>query len=440
MRKLSVQIITIVLLCNCIVLSRAADLLPIPDKLVAITFDDGSKTDLTYAAPLLKKYGFGATIFITEGLNTKVDKKHYLTWEECKMLNDDGFEIGNHTATHPAVSQLSRAQFITELEVIENRCKEHGIPLPKTFCYPGYASSPMNVKVLESKGYLFARRGVAPEGKFTDEGDSGPAYDSESHDPLLVPTTAAFGPNFTFDMFVEAVAKARDGKICVLTYHGVPSVYPWNNCTPKLFAQCMKYLYEHNYKVIALRDLARYVAPLKFRENRKIVLLQRRNNILNAVRTITGDKDLSQIQVKACSADSTFSKQYSVENTLKVGGEYNWLAEDGVVLPTSIIYDLGKEENIRAIDVAQSNYITTDYYFTENYSIENSLDGRNWKTITSNNLPEKRCFLQTNVFEPIKARYIKIVIKSNFNRESVGLSEVCIYGISESPNKSVGGD
>ena len=30
---------------------------PIPDKLVVLTFDDGNKSDITYAAPLLKRYG-----------------------------------------------------------------------------------------------------------------------------------------------------------------------------------------------------------------------------------------------------------------------------------------------------------------------------------------------------------------------------------------------
>ena len=36
-------------------------LLPIPNGLVALTFDDGNKSDFTYVAPLLKQYGFGAS-------------------------------------------------------------------------------------------------------------------------------------------------------------------------------------------------------------------------------------------------------------------------------------------------------------------------------------------------------------------------------------------
>ena len=37
----------------------------IPDKLVVLTFDDSKASHYTVVRPLLKKYGFGATFFIT---------------------------------------------------------------------------------------------------------------------------------------------------------------------------------------------------------------------------------------------------------------------------------------------------------------------------------------------------------------------------------------
>ena len=39
-------------------------LLPIPNGLVVLTFDDGNKSDFTYVAPLLNRYGFGATFIL----------------------------------------------------------------------------------------------------------------------------------------------------------------------------------------------------------------------------------------------------------------------------------------------------------------------------------------------------------------------------------------
>ena len=47
---------------------------PIPDKLVVLTFDDSSKSHVTVAAPLLKKHGFGATFFVTEGFDFPTNK------------------------------------------------------------------------------------------------------------------------------------------------------------------------------------------------------------------------------------------------------------------------------------------------------------------------------------------------------------------------------
>jgi hypothetical protein len=43
----------------------------------------------------------GATFFITEGLNSRKDKKAFLTGDEVRKLNEAGFEIGNHTRSHP---------------------------------------------------------------------------------------------------------------------------------------------------------------------------------------------------------------------------------------------------------------------------------------------------------------------------------------------------
>ena len=77
--------------------SQAGELLPVPDRLVVLTFDDGNKSDVEFVAPLLKRYGFGATFFITDhswGLGFLKDKKTFLPWDEIRKLHEAGFEIG----------------------------------------------------------------------------------------------------------------------------------------------------------------------------------------------------------------------------------------------------------------------------------------------------------------------------------------------------------
>src|SRR5205085_10544342 len=73
---------------------------PIPDRLVVLTFDDASKSHFTIARPLLKKYGFGATFFVSEGFDFATNKRDYMTWDQIAALHKDGFEIGNHTRDH----------------------------------------------------------------------------------------------------------------------------------------------------------------------------------------------------------------------------------------------------------------------------------------------------------------------------------------------------
>src|SRR5262249_2878588 len=46
---------------TCQLVAGAADLQPIPDKLVVLTFDDSVASHYSVVRPLLKQYGFGAT-------------------------------------------------------------------------------------------------------------------------------------------------------------------------------------------------------------------------------------------------------------------------------------------------------------------------------------------------------------------------------------------
>ena len=242
-------------------LSEVETLQPIPDGLVVLTFDDGNKSDYTYVGPLLKRYGFGATFFITEGLNFLNSKAHYVTWEEVRELHNEGFEIGNHTRHHKNVNTQSKGELLADLIHIDERCEEYGIPVPETFGYPGDSRGPEAVEVLTEKGFRFARRGIGPEFPYHLEGGRGPAYDPDVHHPLVIPSTGVPGPNWGFEDLVWAVEQAKDGKIAVLTFHGVPAVeHPWVDTSPELFRTYMDYLCDNGCTVIALRDLAKYVA------------------------------------------------------------------------------------------------------------------------------------------------------------------------------------
>ena len=73
---------------------------PIPEKLVVLTFDDSCASHATFVGPLLKKYGFGGTFYVSDAFAFRTRKDWYMTWQQIKALDGMGFEIGNHTLGH----------------------------------------------------------------------------------------------------------------------------------------------------------------------------------------------------------------------------------------------------------------------------------------------------------------------------------------------------
>ncbi len=212
------------------------------------------------AAPLLKKHGFGATFFITEGFDFTTNSRDYMTWDEIAQLHRDGFEIGNHTRDHKPPSAKDPKETIAQLAAIDAKCVANGIPKPVSFAYPGNVLDKDVLPLLRQHGIQFARRGGTPE--YPYEKGRGFAYEPGLDHPLLIPSAGDARPDWTLADFERAVSQARAGKIAVIQLHGVPdTAHAWVNTPTPLFESYVRYLAENHYKVIPLRDLARYVDP-----------------------------------------------------------------------------------------------------------------------------------------------------------------------------------
>lgn len=229
----------------------------IPDKTVVLTFDDAVKTQITFVAPLLKQLGFHATFFISQ--KWMEDKANFMTWQDAAEIHSMGFEIGNHTWTHSGFETPEKAaQLAGELDQVDRELARVGIPKPVSFAWPGDNFGPEAIEVLRRHGIRFARRGMQPEVPY-GEIKVGPALDVTRNAPLLIPTTGDSYPGWTLEHFKKVVAEARNGKIAVLQFHGVPDVaHPWVNTPQDLFRSYMLYLKENGYHTIAIQDLAQY--------------------------------------------------------------------------------------------------------------------------------------------------------------------------------------
>jgi len=77
--------------------SELADGMPLPERAVLITFDDGYRSNYELAYPILKEYQSKAVISLIVGA---VEARHsdYLTWDMCgEMLESGLIEFGSHT-------------------------------------------------------------------------------------------------------------------------------------------------------------------------------------------------------------------------------------------------------------------------------------------------------------------------------------------------------
>jgi peptidoglycan/xylan/chitin deacetylase (PgdA/CDA1 family) len=98
---------------------------------VSVTFDDGYRSVLAGAFPVLQALGVPATVFVPTGfvgaapaawpgtdvwLGTEYeDELAVMSWEDLGRLAAAGWEIGSHTCTHPRLTELDDAALAHEL-------------------------------------------------------------------------------------------------------------------------------------------------------------------------------------------------------------------------------------------------------------------------------------------------------------------------------------
>ncbi|GAA2982257.1 peptidoglycan/xylan/chitin deacetylase (PgdA/CDA1 family) [Microbacterium terrae] len=95
------------------------------DRDLSITFDDGLRSVLTTAAPVLAEYDIPFSVFVVSGWAEDGLGGSALGWDEVTALAGLGAEIGNHSATHPDFSRIDRDRAVREIaearELIEKR-------------------------------------------------------------------------------------------------------------------------------------------------------------------------------------------------------------------------------------------------------------------------------------------------------------------------------
>ena len=112
---------------------------------VLITFDDGHADNYVNALPLLKQYGFTATIFVAAGFIGKrirfahtVDPEGdpVMTEEQIRNWMQQGMDIQSHGLTHRNLAQLGETEVRQELTESRKILEQVTGKAIDYFCYP----------------------------------------------------------------------------------------------------------------------------------------------------------------------------------------------------------------------------------------------------------------------------------------------------------------
>lgn len=131
--------------------------LPLPEKPILLTFDDGYAGHYQYVYPLLKKYRYPAVFSIYTAKVGKQMGRSSLTWEQLReMAKDPLVTIASHSVSHRIMPELTDSEI--QVEVSESKRileTELGIPI-HYFTYPEGKYDPRVLKAVQEAGYLSA--------------------------------------------------------------------------------------------------------------------------------------------------------------------------------------------------------------------------------------------------------------------------------------------
>ena len=127
---------------------------PVPEKSVAVTFDDGYQDNYTNAYPVIKKYGLKATVFV---ITSTIDKNaKCLNSSELREMQANGMDIESHTVNHEELNSLSYEKQLETLKKSKNDIENLLNKKVYYLAYPVGKWDNNSLKALKNAGYNMA--------------------------------------------------------------------------------------------------------------------------------------------------------------------------------------------------------------------------------------------------------------------------------------------
>jgi peptidoglycan/xylan/chitin deacetylase (PgdA/CDA1 family) len=126
---------------------------------VAITFDDGFRSVLTEAAPILERFGFRATVFVPTAWIGKSNEwdaggnAPIMSAEELVEARSRGIDVQSHGDAHVNLAQEGYDEAVRDLTKSSDRLEALLGERPRFVAYPWGASSDATTRAAEAVGF-----------------------------------------------------------------------------------------------------------------------------------------------------------------------------------------------------------------------------------------------------------------------------------------------
>ena len=268
------------------------------EKAIILTFDDDWKGQFLYVKPILDRYGFKATFFVTCNCVTYQDSTHcnnsgkphsVITWQDIKILQNDGHDIQSHGMSHKDLTQLTSN--ILEYEIGQSKQCMLDNNINSNIFANAFSTGWDNSTVIDTvaKYYDMARAGYGSLtylkcngwNDVSSQTDCRTYFDNRTltfanrysirtADHNYLDRTYMHNSANILEQFIEAVNSQNEynnieiNAIPVIVYHNVDHIINkhtidpmWINSTTdvSLFDKEMKYLHDNGFRVLTMSDL-----------------------------------------------------------------------------------------------------------------------------------------------------------------------------------------
>lgn len=147
------------------ILAHVTGRVPLPERSVHITFDDGFVGVLEHALPTLQEHKIPSTLFALADLTGRTNdwmwqrgfpRRALLSAQQLRLLAEQGITIGSHTRTHARLPEIPPEQAATEIKTSKAALEDMLGQEVAHFAYPyGLFNSAVRDLVVEA-GYRSA--------------------------------------------------------------------------------------------------------------------------------------------------------------------------------------------------------------------------------------------------------------------------------------------